>query len=463
MHAPAYQVGGGHMPSPRGFLPPVQAGHRPLPIIQAIHALTPKLFRVASEQHAIYGSTDGAILTNLLGKTSFAAAANFRICGHNGKPMPLSLDIMFAGRSLSGKTDTHDRFMAPIVEAMKRSTKSWLFDNVTPATLLRKMRGGSVLVMITMPEGRGYLRRQLSRAFQENNELYDGYLPAFDRADDDDEGVVNTPDSVAVVWMVNSQSDATRIWLDKYGQEAIESGNLFRKLMLQTEETAVEGAGSQQPEVALLDYDHRMVELMAAGSIKLAKMSANQLPVIEITPEAEQLLRSGVDWPMQMARPFLSSNDARVFAVRLSANVRRIAGCMHVFEGYEGAVSADTMARAMTIAECFASHWLAMVFPPKSMSEAEQRGLRFLEWLYRQRDKNGEQILVHRKSDLDTLAPNFGWTRAQMTEAITLICGCGLAQIVTRIENGRRVINVELIKDPVAFQRPHWVAPPRLL
>lgn len=461
MHAPAYQVGGGYMPSQPGFLPQTQASHHPLPITQAIYALTPKLFRVASELRAIYGSTDGAILTNLLGKVSFAAASNFRIRGHNGKAVQLGLHIVFAGRTLSGKTDTHDRLIAPIIEAMKGWNKSWRFDNVTPATLQRKMRSGSVLAMLSMAEGRGYLRRQLSRAFQELNELHDGCLPGFDRADDDDAMTTDAPDSVVFVVSVNAQNDAMRTWLQHFGQEAIESGYLFRKLMLQTEETAVEGAGSQQPEVALLDYDHEMVEMMAAGMVKLVKQSASQLPVIEVMPEAEQLLRPALDHFMQMASPFLSANDARAFAVRLSANTRRIAGCMHAFERYEGAVSANTMARAITIAECFASHWLAMVFPPKPMPDAEQRGLRLLQYLLGLADRYG--VWVHRKSDLEALAPNFGWTKAEMSAAIVLICGHGLARVVPRNENGNRVVNVELANNAAAFQQLRWTALPQRL
>ncbi|WP_405124613.1 DUF3987 domain-containing protein [Ralstonia pseudosolanacearum] len=467
MHAPAYQMGGGLMPS-QNFIPsqPVghylQSGYVPPTIWQAINSLTPGLHRAAIEQRAVYGSTYEAILANLLGKVSFAAASNFRIRGHNGKPMPLALQIYLSARPLSGKTDAHDRYIAPINEAMKGWKKSWLFNNVTPAASRRKMRAGSVLVMVSMDEGRGYLARQFSRVFDDLNDHYAGKQSGFDRADDDDEALADAKNSVVFVVSMNAQSDAVRKWLDEYGQEALSTGYLFRLLMLQTEETAVEGAGRLQPEVALLDYDQVIVEMVASGRIKLTKMEANQLPVIDVTLEAEQLLPPALERHMQMASPFMSAADARTFAVRLSANTRRIAGCMHAYERYEGAVSADTMTRAITIAECFAAHWLAMVFPPKPLPAAMQRGQRLLDYLYDCARRAGGHFPSCRKSDLEVLAPNFGWTKAEMTEAITAICERGVAQVVPRIENGRRVVKFELINNPVGLQQFHC-GPPQLL
>jgi hypothetical protein len=473
MNAPASSNGGGFMP-PQNFVSPqttdyLHAGHYPPTSWQAINALTPSLFRAASEQRANYGSTHEASLVNLLGAVSFAASGNFRIRGHNGKEMPLTLHIRFAGPPLSGKSATFDRFNTPVIEAMKGGKKRWQFDNVTPPTLLRKIRGGLVLAMLGMAEGRGHLSDklsgQLSRAFQELSDLYDGHVPSFDRADDDDEEVVaNAPDSAIFVTCVNVQNDAHRVWLDKHAQDAIGSGYLFRVMMMETEEIAVEGAGSLQPEVALLDYDQSMVELIAGGRIKLEAMPANRLPVIDVMPEAEQALRQARERFNQMASSVLSPNDARVFAVRLAANTRRIAGCMHVFERYEGAVSDETMARAATIAECFGGHWLASVFRPKPVPDVVQRAQRLLDYLHGCARQVGLHTPSCRRSDIETLAPNFGWTKAGMSEAISLICGQGFAQVVPRIEDGRRVIKLELIANPEGFLPGHQgYLPPRLI
>jgi hypothetical protein len=452
MTTPSSYGGGGFMP-PNTFIPPQSLASpsvdpRAPSALRAIGALSPRLFRAASEQRAIYGSTYEVILANLLGKLSFGASSSFRIRGHNGNAMPLGLFIRFVGAPLSGKTDAHDRFNAPVIEAMKGWGKRWLLDNLTRPGLLRKIRGGAVLLMLSMAEGRTHLDDRMSRAFSEFNDLYDGHVPAFDRAaDDDDELILSAPDSAIFIQCVNVHHDKHREWLDKNAREAIGSGYLYRLLISVAEDTALEGAGKQQPEVALLDYDQRMVELIAGGRIKLTTGSAKQLPIIDVMPEAEQILRHAIERFESIAAPFLPPTDARVFAVRLATNARRIAGCMHVFEGYGGGVSADTVTRSVAIAEYFELSWLCSVFPPKRPTDAMLNGERLLGQLHVRAREERMWFPSWRKSDLVAEAPNFGWTEREMKAAITFICGHGFAQIVSRAENGRRVIKLELVQN----------------
>ncbi|MBR8034491.1 DUF3987 domain-containing protein [Burkholderia vietnamiensis] len=445
------------MPSPN-FGPPSQLkNHLPPGYVapslhQAISALTPRMYRAAHECHAIYGAGYGAILTNLLGKVSFAVSGNFRIRGHTGRSMPLSLHIRFAGARLSGKTEAHDRFIAPIDAAMKGWKKPWLFSNVLPPTLVRKIRGGAVLAMLSMQEGRGHLDGSLSRSFDDLSDLYEAKIPPFARADDDDEDLIeHAPDSAIFVTCVNVQDDKNREWLDTYGKSAIESGYLLRLLIMESNELASEGIGEHHPEFALTAYDDRIAELIASGLTKLKDTPVSQLPEIKVAPEAEQVLRQALERFKFMASAMLSQRDMIVFAVRLAANARRIAGCMHAFDGYDGAVSPDTMARAAMIAEFFGERWLAVVFPPKPVPEAQQRGQRLFDSLYAHACQAGLHAPSARESDIKALAPNFGWSKAEMTEAMTWVCGRGLAQVVPRTENGRRVIKFELLVSPSGF------------
>jgi hypothetical protein len=449
MYTLAYQFGGGYMPSPvfgQAARQPdcLPAGYSPPSQSQTVSALTPKLYRSVCECHAIYGAGYGAGLANILGKVSFAVSGNFRIRGNNGRSMPLSLHIRFAGARLSGKSEAHLRFNAPVVEAMKGWKKPWLFDNVLPPTLLRKMRAGSVLSMLSMPEGRGHLAGALSRSFQDLSDLYDSNMPSFDRADDDEELAGHALESAILVACVNVQDDAHRKWLDSFGQDAMASGYLFRLLMMECDELAIEGAGAQQPEFALLDYDDRIIELITSGRVKLESMPANKLPVIDVAPEAEQILRQAKGHFCSMSGKALSSRDVIVFSARLCANARRIAGCMHVFERYDGPVSADTMARAVMIAEYFGACWLATVFPSKPLPAGVQRGQHLLDKLCTWVLQSRVSPLSWREADIVALAPNFGWSKAEMREAMTWMCCAGFAQVLPRNEGGRRVIKFEL-------------------
>jgi len=414
---------------------------------EAVDALTPGMSRIARECHAIHGAGYGAILANVLANVSLAAASNFIIRDQKGRPMPLALHIRYAGPPMSGKSSAHNRFTAPVVAAMKGWPKGKWFNNVTPTALLRKIRGGSVMSILSTAEGRGYLGCLLSCLFELKSDLYDGNVPSFDRADDGDIPA-DAPDRAIFCMCINAQNDAHRKWLARHLEEAIESGYLFRLLMIDTDELSIEGAGAQLPESALLDYDRRIGELVASARQKLDTTAVSGLPGIGLEPEAARILEQRQRHFEYMASAALQDRLSMVFAVRLAANACRIAGCMHVFEGYEGPVSADTMGRAVTIAEFFGAQWLATVFPPKPIPDDIQRAQRLLDYLHERARRLWLPQTSWRKADIEVLAPNFGWSKAQMSEAITLICGWRFAEIVTRIENGRRVIKLELNPSP---------------
>ena len=448
MNFPAQQFGGGFMPSQT--YPSTRYGDYSSfglgspTASQAIEWLTPGLYRAAAELRAITGATPEAVLANLLGSVSFAVSGGYRVRAHNGQTMPLSLHIQFAGPPLSGKSAAHDRLIKPIVEAMRDWKKAWQFADIQPSTLLRKIRGGSVFALLSMAEGQRYLRGKLSLAFEDLNDLYDGHMPAFNRADDH-ESEWNAPQSAVLVVCVNAQSEPLRAWLERYVKPAAESGYLYRQLILTTLQTATDGVGSRQPASELVRHDRRIRELILISLSSLGTIQANCLPTIEMRPCAEAVLHKSLAGFRSMASEVAPRYDAEVFAVRLAANMRRIAACLHVYEGYAHSISSETMQRAAQIARCFGAHWLASVSQPKQTPDEVVRGQRLLDTLHGLARQSGSLMPSWREADILVLAPNFGWSRAEMKSAITSICGHGLAQIVPRIENGRRVIKLELM------------------
>lgn len=447
MNPPVQHLGGGIMPSqtyPSTQYGDYSAAGSSFPTAtQAIEWLTPNLYRVAAELRAITGATPEAVLANLLGSVSFAVSGNFRVRKHDGQTMPLSLHIQFAGPPLSGKSAAHDRLHAPIAEAMRDCENAWQFADVQPSTLLRKIRDGSTFGLLSMAEGRRYLRGKLSTAFEDLSDLYDGNVPAFHRADDG-ESLSNAPQNAIFVVCVNVQSGPLHAWIEKHAQSSAESGYLYRQLILETCQTAMNGVGAQQPEVELLRYDDRMRELIGSSLSRLKTMQVTELPIIELEADTQMVLQQALVCFRSMASGALSHGDAEVFAVRLVANMRRIAACLHVYEGYTQAISLDTMQRAGKIAQCFGAHWMACMCSRKQMSDAIVRGQRLLDAMHGWARQSGVQMLSMREADILVLAPNFGWSKAEMKSAITTICGHGLAQVVPRIENGRRVIKLEL-------------------
>lgn len=409
---------------------------------QAIAALTPGLYKIATELRALYGATEEAILANLLGCISFAASGNYQTRRHNGDTMPLSLTIFFLGGPVSGKSDAYKRFRRPMVATMRKWRKPWAFADANQSTILRSVRQGMKWGQQSRDEGRTYFKSPLSRCFDTLSNLHEGEPPEYSRVDDIKEDNVNhTPESIAFTTLMNSQALYLREWREKYREEAIASGYLYRVLFLESKGTADAGAGGKQFEEALLQYDKRMIELIEQGCHNMETLEPHQLEVLEVSAEAAQTLQAATEQYIRRASSRMRPEDAKVFAIRLSANTRRIAGSMHTFEGYGGDISAATMARACIIATFCLSCWLDAVFPyqpPPPPPQAQIDANRL------ERELRSQRCFSVRESDLIATASNFGWKKVEMEEAIRVLCGSGRALVIPRTKNGRRNMMLEL-------------------
>ncbi len=409
---------------------------------KAIAALTPGLFKVATELRALYGTTEEATLANLLGCVAFAAAANYQTRKHNGNTMPLSLHILLLSGPVSGKSDAYERFRRPLAVSMRKWKKPWAFADTTESTILRSVSQGMKWGQQSRDEGRSYFKSPMSRAFDTLSNLYEGQPPEYSRAENIREDRINeTPESIAFISLMNSQAHYFQEWRAKYLEEAIASGYLYRVLLLESKRTADAGVGGKQPEVALLQYDNRMSELIEQGRKNLETSEPHQLEVLELSVEAEQTLQGATEQYAQRACTYMAPEDAKILAIRLSANTRRIAGGMHTYEGYCGDISADTMARACILANCFLHCWLDAVLPQRPPPPPPQSQL---DASRLERELREHGCYSVRESDLVATSANFGWTKSRMEKAILFLCGSGRALIVPRTTNGRRNIMLEL-------------------
>lgn len=403
---------------------------------EATESLTPRLFGAAQEVCVIYGTAPAAVLANLLAAAAFVAAGSYRICDHRGNSMSLSLQVDFVGLPLNGKSDALKRLTSPIRECMRGWPHKWLFANITPSALNRCILKGTTYGFLCMDEGMSFLKSSLSSSFDLLNNLADGVVPSFMRSEDVRSTGAIAPESIIFGTCVNTQPIFYTPWLKKHREEALGSGCLYRKLIFRSDEKAERGT-HLQPERALYDYDLRVTEIAAEALQRLQTMEPSQLPALPVSSEAEQILAQAIARYCHFAQAQLSPREAEVFAIRLAANVRRIAGVMHVFENYAGAVSAETMTRAVTIGEFAAVCWIEEVFPyvpPPQMILDSYQLERFLQ-------SCGGRMA---RTDLHAFAPNFGWEEKRMAEAILALCGSGRALSGPRIDRGRSRVTIEL-------------------
>ncbi len=436
MYPPVQLLGGGFGPRLSTALPTLQLSRPFASVEQATCALTPSLFRAANELRLIYGTAPAAILANLLAVIAFAAAGTYRICDHRGNPMSLALHVDFVGPPLNGKSEAFKRFMRSTQEAMQGWPHEWRFANTNQSTLLRRIRKGATYGFLGMDEGMSFLKSQLSSSFDLLTNLYDGDVPPFARSDEAYKAGDKAPESIVFGTCVNTQPIFYAQWLEKHKTDSLGSGYLYRKLIFRSDDKAQPGT-SMQPEVALSVLDVRIIEMVTAAVRAMTSMQPSQLPTLSVSSEAEQVLCQAIPAYRSYAEAHLPPRDAEVFAVRLAANVRRIAGGMHLVENYSGAVSADTMARAVTIGEFATVCWFEVVFPitppPQEITDA-----------YRLEHHLQCNYGGLAKTDLLDTAVNFDWSKNRMERAIQALCGSGRALSIPRIKRGRRCVMIEL-------------------
>lgn len=432
------------------YQPP--ASNRFAGVLDAVEALPPRLKKVVWGLHNRYGVPLEIALGNPLGILSFVSQGVCNVLDIKGDPMPLSVIVHVVGAPASGKSATFLRLSQPVRAAMRDWPHQWEFDDSTPQGIKRE---SPTLGFCGHEEGDAFFETAFGRDFALQISLRDGFVPVVTRAkrrDDDRKSKGGTRFTILVL----HQPDRYEEWLGKYRKKGLGSGFLPRVWMVQSHAMSDKSAIGRYPqfEGALEEWDERVSELL-----KLGKENANNgladLFAMDVAADAGYVLNQAQQRIDSMSAQGMF-DQAPAVAARYHERVSVLAALFQLYEGNGRVITREMMSAATVVAEYLLGQWMDIVFPPQQMSDAEQRAQRLLEWLYSLRDKNGARIVVHRKSYLEVEAPNFGWTKAEMAEAIKLICGHGLAQVIQRIENGRRVINFELIEYPAAFQQATW-------
>lgn len=429
-------------------------------IMDAVNALTPGLAPVHHEHVTRSGADAKMAFGNLLPLVCFAAAGNARVRNPlTGEVMPLVIHVRPIGPKYSGKTVSHDRYLKPVNTAMKGWLQPWKFANATPAKLHRDLRGGAVFGMLVMDEGRKFLKETLSREFDLFSSLFVGSIPPFGRSSDK-AGETNH-DYAILGSLVNVQNGHHRDWLKAHGKEALEQGYLLRLLMVETDATAVPGAGMDYPEVALLKYDARMIELVTAGRKNADKGIPDSLPILDVSPVGKEFLRRLRQRYTALVRSGNFPPDATALFFRLIEHILRIAGAMHVYEGSLGPIRTVMLKRATTIAEFFAGEWLRIVFlpeapppVPKLIVMAEQLDAR----LRQASRETGNTCWT--EADVCLLGRSFGWSKGETDKAIRTLYEHGRAMPNRRSHNGRLVDVLDLLGSPLFPPAPMYFPPP---
>jgi len=94
----------------------------------------------------------------------------------------------------------------------------------------------------------------------------------------------------------------------------------------------------------------------------------------------------------------------RDFASKQADKIARLAALMHFFEGHEGAISRETLERAIIIGNWFACEFVRIFTPPPTIPEDQKNAVTVRDWLVHQFRTTG--LVAVRKNDILQLGPN---------------------------------------------------------
>ena len=169
-------------------------------------------------------------------------------------------------------------------------------------------------------------------------------------------------------------------------------------------------------------------------------------------------------------RPGGAFCEARDYASKIAENIARLAGVMHVIEGYEGTtISLETLLSAKTIVLWYANEFLRLFTPPDPMDELQKEAEELDRWFVRFiRTRGMPNHGCFLKSFLLQYGPNSLRRRDRLQCALEYLQAQGKLRLLTfSAPNGKhRKVVVELfhsvyVPQPInpVIASPYSVAP----
>ena len=422
-------------------------------ILQVYRALPPLLQRIAWELHVHKQTSLEIVIPLLLGTAAFGCQGLVNVTVPDGRASPIALFVTLIARPGTGKSTVLTRLLKPTYSAEKKlnaeaqlaieiagSTgkdeakfRQFLFGDVTAEALASDMQTFGASALIAEEEAVSFLEGKLGRAFPLLSKLWDGRLSRVARIS----RARNTIDHARLGKVLALQPGPWQRYVQRHGQRAIESGYFSRVLISESREQPVPRylpvQIHAQPEMALNENDARMEALLLA--------SASSSDDIANLPELRMSPRGVVQWN-SMAHRFevMAQQEAAVqlqpHLQRFPQMVARIAAVLHLFEGLDGEISAETIEQATIIAQYFLCEARRLLIPPPEVPQAwaDAQEIEFLLLRQPQRQMAKSELVAH--------ARTFDVSKARVEKAVqTLViagrvrhprdCGSVIVQLMT--------------------------------
>lgn len=302
-----------------------------------------------------------------LGALSVALQSQVDMVTPQGR-RPASLYMLGIGQSSGGKSSLAEYFFQAVetFEASRTDLfrgRTLIFDKGSTAGLYKAMRELSTTVLLSY-EGKKLLESLVKSDASELNNAWSGEPIRRNTIKHGNLLLRNARLSMFAVIHPVLLDDVMRL----HGRALRTSGFLGRLLVVATPSgPSIDLVhGVQGPLPAKAAFEARLIQLLEAG-IKAADTADFERFAPPLSAEAEELRIAYAQSRIQMTYEQGYFESEPEHALKLAENAIRIAVLLHVFEGFQGPISASTIWAAIVLVEMFSQHYLANLGSQGSM------------------------------------------------------------------------------------------------
>lgn len=236
-----------------------------------------------------------------------------------------------------------------------------LYEDTTAAALFLGMHRDFPYAGLVSSEGGAILNSPAFHDLPKQNALWSGDPVSIDR--------VSAPsfrlDDARLTVSIMAQPSAMKTYIDQRGEEARGSGLWARFLMCTpatTQGTRFVSNGTMSWEYCDR-FGKRLTELLQKV-VDGWEWGKEDRDMIRFSPEASATWFQYYNYVEGQICPGGRYADAGDHASKLAENAGRVAAIIHVLEGYEGAISKETLDWAIAICDCASQDFLSVFVPP---------------------------------------------------------------------------------------------------
>ncbi len=290
-----------------------------------------------------------------------------------------------------------------------------LFNDATPLAVKQSLCLRWPSALLYSMEASSFFKGGLMRDMAFWNDLWGGAPLHLDRANNQARVSVAAP---RISMILGIQPGMLDRFMQRRGREAEDSGLINRFLWTSPPPSSgnrwIDGAEPKKKHLAA--YAQRCTQLLEDGAILTEGIDDRRTP-LTLSPDAQKVFReafNAAQWEIREG-PY---HEASGFAAKLTEQATRVAAVLHVADGLDGPITAETLERAIQIVRWHARQYLRLISPENVQDRRAQDAAEMQRRLHDLR-MVGQPLVTLR--DLQFLFLEASWTRLRVERALNAL------------------------------------------